>query len=137
MDPLEHLRERISGFPGYAVDIDRRRSDELVRSYLGEALAEMAARCPELSSELRGGVDALLLRVGFATPKSFSPHNGHLGLRTSDGSVADVDAATIDVADRAATISCDAIAAYLDDVTAALDARDAAMRAAAAQTQSS
>lgn len=134
MDPLEHLRERISRFPGYDVDIDRRRSDELVRSYLGEALAEIGVRCTDLSSELRDRIEGLLLRVGFSTPKSFSLHDGHLGVRSSDGNVPAVDAATVDIADRAPAIPCDAIAAYLDDVIVALDARDAAMRAAAAQT---
>ena len=134
MDPLEQLRSRIAGFPGYDVDIDRRRSDGFVRPYLGEALAELLVRCRDVSADQSQRIDALLLRVGFASPKSFPPHNGHLSARRDhDGSVAAVDAATVEVADRSKSIEYDAISAYLDDVTTALDRRDAAMRAAASQ----
>jgi len=134
MDPLERLREKIAGFPGYVGDLDRRRSDELVRSYLGEALTELAARCGELSPELQQRVDALLLRVGFADPKSFAVHRVVSNIPTpphDGGEVAQDDVAAVDVADRAPEVDAASIARYLDDVTATLDGREAAMRAAA------
>jgi hypothetical protein len=44
MDPLELLNERIHDFPGYATDTDRRLSDEMVRAFLGEMLADLQAK---------------------------------------------------------------------------------------------
>lgn len=132
MDPLEQLHARIAGFPGYDGDLERRRSDEYVRSYLGEALADLEVRCGSISPELKQRIDALLLRVGFADQKLFATHHiaGESRAGNADGSVAAVDAATVDVADRARSIEPDSLAGYLDDVSATLDRRDAAMRAA-------
>lgn len=134
MDSLEELREKIPGFPGYDGDLERRRSDGLVRSFLGEALADLTLRCGPLSAELTQRVDALLLRVGFADPKAFAVHNVFARMQASagdDGALAALDVAVLAVADQASTIAPDAVAQYLDDVTATLDRRDATMRAAA------
>jgi hypothetical protein len=132
MEPLEQLRERISGFPGYDNHLDRRRSDEYVRSYLGEALAEMGVRCA-LSPDVQARLDALLLRVGFADPRAFSNHDG-TAESNDGGEVAVEDAATLGVANRAPDVDCASAAAYFDEVSALLDRRDAALRAAAAAT---
>jgi hypothetical protein len=136
MEPLDWLREKISGFPGYDTHLARRHSDEYVRSYLGEALTGMAVRCP-LSPEVQSRLDALVLRVAFADPKAFGLHDG-AGVENpphdDGGAVAVADAATVESADRAATIDCAAAAGYLDGVTALLDQRNAALRAAVAKT---
>jgi hypothetical protein len=133
MDPLEQLRARIAGFPGYDGDLERRRSDEFVRSYLGEALADLGVRCGSMSPELKQRFDVLLLRVGFADQKAFHHVVARVHAAASaDGSVAVVDAAAIEVADQAPHVEPDALARYLDEVAATLDRRDAAMRAAAA-----
>jgi hypothetical protein len=133
MDPLELLREKIVGFPGYDGDLDRRRSDEFVRAYLGEALTELAARCGELPLELQQRVDALKLRMEFADPKSFATHRlaSNVPASSADGVVAEEDVAAVELADRASAIDTGSVARYLDDVTAALDSREAAMRSAA------
>ena len=133
MEPLEQLRARIAGFPGYDGDLDRRRSDELVRSYLGEALAELEARCGALPTELQQRLEALLIRIGFSAPKTFAAHNSGVGIPPHhfDGEVAAEDVATIELADRAKSTTVETLGAYLDEVTALLDRRDAAMRAAA------
>lgn len=133
MDPLEQLRARIAGFPGYDGDLERRRSDEFVRSYLGEALADLEMRCGSTSDELRQRFDALLLRVGFADQKAFH----HVVARVHeaanvDSTIAVADAATVEVADQAPQVGPDTLAPYLDEVAATLDRRDAVMRAAAA-----
>jgi len=135
MDPLEELREKIPGFPGYGGDIERRRSDELVRSYLGEALADLTLRCDPLSADLKQRVDALLLRVGFADPKAFAVHNvfARQAAAGDDGALVALDVAVVESADRASSIAPEAVAQYLDDVTATLDRRDTTMRAAATQ----
>jgi hypothetical protein len=135
MDPLEQLRARIAGFPGYDGDLERRRSDEYVRSYLGEALADLEVRCGSISPELKQHLDTLLLRVGFADQKSFVNHHviaGRHAATSAAPSVAVVDAAAVEVADRAPFVEPSTLARYLDEVTATLDRRDAAMRAAAA-----
>lgn len=130
MEPLEKLRTKIAGFPGYDGDVERRRSDSYVRSYLGEALTEFAERCP-LSPELQTRLDDLVFRLEFADPHDFAVHHGAVRAGVADASaVAAADAATIDIADRAASIDAGSAATYLDEVTAVLDNRAAAMRAA-------
>jgi hypothetical protein len=129
MEPLELLRAKIPGFPGYDDEIERRHSDEYVRSYLGEALADLAARY-EPPPEVR--LDELILRVGFADPRDFAAkhvlaaQNG----QNDGGQVAVADVAIVELADRAATLDATSLAGYLDEVTAALDQREAAIRAA-------
>lgn len=132
MEPLELLRAKIAGFPGYDDDLDRRRSDEYVRAYLGEALAELETDCGSLPSELHERREALLLRIGFSAPRAFAAHNTGSAVppRHYDGDVAAEDLAIVELADRAASITLETLGAYLDDVTAELDRRDATMRAA-------
>jgi len=131
MEPLELLRKKIADFPGYDSEIERRRSDEYVRSYLGEALANLAAR-QTLSPELQERVDALVLRVTFADQQAFSRRTGieSSGACEEDAVVA-ADAATIELADRAASLEPATANRYFDEVAAALDGREAALRAAA------
>ena len=130
MEPLEQLRAKITDFPGYETSLERRRSDAYVRSYMGEALSEMAARCA-LTADLKERVDELTLRVAFADARAFPNHAGAVHDSTRDsGEIAAADAATIELADRAATIGTGSASRYLDEVTAALDRRDAAIRAA-------
>lgn len=130
MEPLEQLRSKIAGFPGYDDEVERRRSDAYVRSYLGEALADLLAR-NVLEPAQREQVDGLLLRVGFADPHNFAAHPvPGAPDSTKEGAVAAADAATVTLADRASSIDAASAAPYLDDVSAALDQRDAAIRAA-------
>jgi hypothetical protein len=133
MEPLELLRAKIANFPGYGDDLELRRSDEYVRSYLGEALAELPIRA-QLPAALQQRVEELLLRAGFENPRDFAAHY-LAGAKMKPGAseaIAAADAATVALADRAASVDLASAPAYLDAVAAALDARDAAMRAAAA-----
>ncbi len=136
MEPLEQLRARINGFPGYDTYLALRRSDEYVRSYLGEALTDMAARCP-LPPEQQVRLEALVLRVAFADPKDFNPHEAvgaGDGSPNDGGAVAVADLATVDAADRAGAVDSASAESYLDGVTVVLDERDATLRAAALKT---
>ncbi|MBV9232841.1 MAG: hypothetical protein JO030_02255 [Candidatus Eremiobacteraeota bacterium] len=134
MEALDRLRARIGAFPGYDTDADRRLSDELVRSYLGEAVAELAARNPSLEAPMRQRIDALLLRLGFASQRWFPAHAAAIVRHGVDSAVVDADAAVIELADRAASVPGDGVAAYLDEVDKALDRRDATMQASAVRT---
>ena len=131
MDPLELLRSKIADFPGYDGEVERRLSDEYVRAYLGEALTELAAR-QALGPERQRRLDALTLRSSFADQQAFSRGGGQgeSGDGASDA-VAAADASTIELADRGASIEDVSIDDYLDEVTALLDRREAALRAAA------
>jgi hypothetical protein len=135
MDPLEGLRAKIPDFPGYGDELARRHADELVRSYLGEALVELSTRLEPLESTSRERIDALLLRVGFADQQAFSRHGcgPEEGDRACecDAVLAD-DVETIELADRAAAIDAPALPAYLAAAEGLLERRDATMRAAAA-----
>jgi hypothetical protein len=132
MEPLEQLRAKIDGFPGYDGDDARRLSDEYVRSYLGEALASLAAR-HVLPPELQQRLDELVLRVGFADPRVIMfRHTVTAEDGTDDGgAVAAADAATVALGDRAASLEPASAAAYLDDVAKTLDIREAAIHVAA------
>jgi hypothetical protein len=136
MKPLDQLRAKIADFPGYDGDLERRRSDQYVRSYLGEALADLSARCP-LSSELKARLDALVLRVELADPQTFAAR--HVIAARNDpsdgGAVAEADAATVELADRAESVDAASAPGYFDEVTAVLDGREAAIHAAALKTQ--
>jgi len=132
MEPLEALRAKISGFPGYGGELERRRADEYVRAYLGEALAGLGARL-SLAPELRQRLDELTLRVAFADQRAFAEHRGAAEEEAGDGSgaVARADAATVALADRASAVDAGSAPRFLDEVTALLDERESAMRAAA------
>jgi hypothetical protein len=135
MDPLQGLRAKIPDFPGYGDELARRHSDELVRSYVGEALVDLSTRLAPLESTSQEQIDALLLRVGFADQQAFARHGcgpdeGNRGSEC-DAVLAD-DVETIELADRAATIDAAALPAYLNAVERLLERRDATLRAAAA-----
>jgi hypothetical protein len=135
MEPLEQLRAKIEGFPGYDSDFERRRSDEFVRSYLGEALTEFAQR-GDLTAEQQQRIADLLLRVGFADPRDFATHHiaGAIHEANENDGVAAADAATVELADRAASLDENGTSAYLEEVVALLDARETAIRAVTAKT---
>jgi hypothetical protein len=135
MDPLQGLRAKIPDFPGYGDELARRHSDELVRSYMGEALVELSTRLAPLESDRRQEIDALLLRVGFADQQAFARH-GCGPDEEERGSECDAvladDVETIELADRAPAIDASALRAYLVAVEKVLERRDATLRAAAA-----
>lgn len=128
------LRGKIAEFPGYDGDTERRRSDEYVRSYLGEALSDLGARCA-LSSDVRARLDGLMLRIGFADPRDFVNHHviGTKAAADGGGAVASADAETVALADRAAALDCAAAPAYLDEVESLLSRREATIRAQSAK----
>ncbi|MGA8535416.1 MAG: hypothetical protein WB615_15010 [Candidatus Tumulicola sp.] len=125
--PLEFLKSKISDFPGYADDISRWRSDELVRSYAGEAVADLQNRLQPLDAALDERVGDMLVRVGFANPAAYRTYEAGMRARFDSDAMSAADAGAVEAADRAASIDAVQLPAYLDEVSAALDRRDAVL----------
>ncbi|HLI95288.1 MAG TPA: hypothetical protein VKT72_04260 [Candidatus Baltobacteraceae bacterium] len=72
MDALERIRSAIAGFAGYD-DVSRRRaSDEQIRAFVGEVLAELPAlEIDNLTAEDRACYDRVLLRCEFINQHVF------------------------------------------------------------------
>jgi hypothetical protein len=125
--PLEFLKGKITDFPGYSDDISRWRSDELVRSYLGEAVADLQQRLQPLDAALDERVGDLLIRVGFANPSAYKNFEDGVRAKIDADALAIADTHAVEIADRAPSIDAAQLPAYLDDIIESLDQRDAAM----------
>jgi len=127
MDAIESIKARIPQFGGYADLEARRDDDELVRSYLGEALATLNANHPDLFADRSEAYENLIIRAGFMNQGAFHAFE-YARLDPSHlETVAQGDLALLDLADRAPSIAAGDVAAYLDDLSAAFDRRDDAM----------
>ncbi len=122
--PLELLKSRIPDFPGFADDVSRWRSDELVRSYVGEAVAGAQERLKPLDAALEVRIGDMLIRVGFANPATYQAFEGRDLAKFDDGAMATADARVIEIADRAASIDAAALPSYLEELSRSLDHRD-------------
>jgi hypothetical protein len=127
MDAVEAIRAKIPQFPGYVDETTRRLSDELVRSYLGEALALLRERHPDFFGQRSDAFEALLLRAGFMNQQAFHAFEYRHLDETEQAGIATADLALIQLADRTATIDAAGIPGFLNDLTAAFDTRDALM----------
>jgi hypothetical protein len=134
MDPMELLNERIQDFPGYGDDVARRRSDELVRSFLGEMLADLAARCKPSDPAVNERLGDLTFRAGFANQAVFQAYEAAVLDDSGRSAIEGADAAAVNLADVAAALDPRDLSGFLNEVDAAFDGRDAAMRAAATST---
>jgi hypothetical protein len=130
MEPLAFLQSKIENFPGYLDETARGRSDELVRSYLGEAIADLEARLTSIPPEVSDRIGALLLRAGFVDQAAYTTYESAARDGAPEERIADDDAAIVEVADRASQVDAAQLPGYLDDVTNALNRRDATMRSA-------
>jgi hypothetical protein len=130
MEPLAFLQSKIANFPGYLDETTRGRSDELVRSYLGEALADLEERLTAISPELHDRIGALLIRAGFVNQVAYTSYESAARDGAPEEPIATDDAAIVEVADRASQVDAAQLPAYLDDVTSVLDRRDATMMSA-------
>ncbi len=126
----EFLQNTIPGFPGYDDDVSRERSDEYVRSYAGERLADLQARLQPLDMALGDRIEALLLRCAFVNQAAYKLYEGNDRSAINVDAVVTADAAAVKAADRAASVDAEQLPQYLDEITRALDARDTAMSGA-------
>jgi len=127
MDAIESIKARIPQFAGYGELEARRDDDELVRSYLGEALSTLNANHPDFFAERSEAYENLIIRAGFMNQMAFRAFEyakldpAHLD------AIAQNDQAMLDLADRAPNVAAGDVPAYLDELTAAFDRRDGAM----------
>jgi hypothetical protein len=131
MEAVQLLKSKIVDFPGYADDSARQRSDELVRSYLGEAIADLEARLDPVAGAPARQIGDLLFRVGFTNQNVYKRYEDAARTRTDYDAVAAADARVVELADGAPVVETASLESYLGDVQAALDARDDAMDGAA------
>jgi hypothetical protein len=126
MDALAEVTQRIPAFAGYATEEDRRLSDELVRSYLGEALADLQDRLT-LDPATCPALETLVLRCEFANQMVYRTYADTEVDDAAGAKLAASDACVLDLADRAATADTSGVDAYLAEAKAALDDRDRTM----------
>ena len=129
--PLEFLKSRIPNFPGYVSDDDRKLSDELVRSYLGERLATLETD-DGLSDEVRKTVGELMLRTAFTNQIAYKVYEEASRTNHDFDAMAAADAATVRLADSAGTVTPADALKFAQQSAQALDGRDLAMRGQAA-----
>lgn len=129
MEQWPLLGAKIVGFPGYGDEDARRRSDELVRSYLGEALSDLQARLQPLDEAIEKRLDDLIVRSAFVNQAAYGAYEERARERPQFDFIAAADARVVEAADAAAAVGAAGAADFLDRVTQALDARDAAMEA--------
>jgi hypothetical protein len=125
--PLEFLKSKIADFPGYSDDVSRWRSDELVRSYIGEAVADLQQRLEPLDVALDGRVGDLLIRLGFANQAAYKNYEDGAHSTFNLDAMLAADAAAVELGDGASSIDVQQLPAYLDEISASLDQRDAVM----------
>lgn len=129
MDVLAELRKRIAAYPGYAGLDGRRLSDELVRSYAGEALARVKAGTANLDPQDSELLNDLLFRAGFVNQAAFAACETATAGAEATQRLEAADLALIELADRAGEWAN--INAGLQEMRGAFDRRDRAMAACA------
>jgi hypothetical protein len=127
MEQLDSLKGKIADFPGYEDDIAREKSDEMVRSYVGERLAALQDRLEPLDDATKERVGTLLLRAAFANQIAHKAYAGNERSMIDASAVAAGDVETIVVADRAPSVNAEQLEQYLNEISTMLDKRDAAM----------
>ena len=131
MDAME-LQAMIPQFPGYLDEAARRLSDELVRSYAGEALAGLVDCLRPLDTALEARFDAVLMRAGFANQGAFRGYESAVLSPERSAAMLRADTLLATLAKRAASVDIQSAPGYLDELVAAFDARDSAMQQVAA-----
>ncbi len=124
MDASDAIRARIPGFPGYANEMGRRLSDEMIRSYVGEAVADASARLDRGMSERVG---ALLMRAGFINQAAFGPFEY---AKVADEALTRLLASDLTLcalADRGKAVSANDFDTWITRIEVGFDARDTLM----------
>ena len=131
MDPLDFLREKIPNFQGFDDEGARRLSDELVRAYAGEALADLQQRLGDVAVA-NERLSKILLRCEFANQIALKQFESAELDETRTERIASADARVIELADNANAVDAASLDGYLQQLEEAFDQRDRAMETARA-----
>ncbi len=128
MNDLQFLRAAIPDFAGYDDETTRQLSDEQVRAIAGSALALLGSQESSFFKDgLQEQYERLLLRCGFANQASFKAIQ-HAALSAQQIQALEAaDAQLVRVSQMAKQPDANTLAAYLENLEAALKARDDAM----------
>src|SRR5579884_2335795 len=127
MDALERIRSIISGFAGYDEALHRRLSDEQVRGFAGEALAELpAVEVDNLTAEERAAYDRVLLRCEFINQDVFRVFDTDPTPQRIEATLT-ADAMVIEAAYRLRAVDAGKPNGIIAALNEAFDKRDAAM----------
>lgn len=130
MDTLASLRGKIPDFTGYLNEDDRRRSDELVRSHVGEALSDLQSRISPGVPDSR--FERVLMRCGFANQTAFKAFEYMVLGEERVDAIRTCDLKLLDLADRLPEVPPDGADRALAEIMAAFDERDRAMEVTSA-----
>ncbi len=130
MDALERIRSFIDGFAGYTEAMQRRVSDEQIRAFVGEALAQLpAVEIDNLDADERAHYDRVLLRCEFINQDVFRVFDSDpTTLRIEATLTADV--LVVEAAEALTATQTATITHLLVQLGEAFDKRDAAMQIA-------
>jgi len=134
MDATASIKERIAQFRGYATLDARRDDDELIRSYVGEALAALEADHMDYFPGREAELQNLVIRAGFMNQMAFRAFEYAKSDPTRLEPLVATDLELLDLADKAKVVAAADAGALVDAIVAAFDKRDAFMRVAGGAT---
>lgn len=126
MDVLDRIRTKINDFPGYGSEADLAKSDGELRAYVGVRLAELRDRLSAEGSDTENALQPLIVRAAFANQRALAPLEWSRASVEGSG-LLEADAALIDLADAACTVTAAQLDGFAARVSAAFDARDASL----------
>ncbi len=126
MDSLTKIRAKINDFPGYGNETDIARSDQEIRAYAGERLAALQERLRE-EPEAAESLEPLIERAAFANQRVLAPLERPDIHPLAESAVIEADLNLLELADTAMSIDVSQLGDYEGRISAAFDARDAAI----------
>ena len=128
MEALDQIRASIPDFEGYDDETSRAHSDELIRSYLGERLADFEYAHSAWLGGNRDAFNRLVLRCEFVDQEAFKPFEHASANDPRIPRLLDADLQVISLADRLPALDPAEVPAFVQRANELLDARDALMR---------
>jgi hypothetical protein len=126
---LEQVQAVIPEFAGYGAEAARRHSDELVRAYLGERLASFAAAHSGDLGDQGDAFDTLVVRCEFASHRGLRPFEDRDPDPAQHDALLTADLAVTALAADIGELKASEVGTFIARANAALDRREAAMRA--------
>jgi hypothetical protein len=122
MDDTAFLHGRIESYAGYTNDVDRQRSDEQVRAYVGEALTGVRARLSP-GGTASEALERLLLRCEFANQAVARAFDASDVPAAEIAATAAADRELVALADRSREVDAAGLDSFLAQIDAAFNRR--------------